>query len=72
METKKLKVQNHLRRYSHITQLEAFNHYKAMRLAAIIFDLKEEGWEIVTEMQNENGSHFAQYVLISEGGGKTA
>tara|TARA_R110002020_G_scaffold93624_12_gene225710 strand:- start:398 stop:529 length:132 start_codon:yes stop_codon:yes gene_type:complete len=43
-----------------------------MRLAAVVFNLKEEGWEIVTRMQNEGGVCFAQYHLVSEGGGKSA
>lgn len=72
METKKRKVQNHLRKYDHITQLEAWDKYRASRLAAIIFNLKKEGWEIVTNMQNEGGVCFAQYSLMSEGGGKSA
>lgn len=72
METKKRKVQNHLRRYSHITQKEAYERYRSMRLAAVVFNLKEEGWEIVTRMQNEGGVCFAQYHLVSEGGGKSA
>lgn len=41
-------VKWHLSNYGHITSLEAIKHYGATRLASIIFNLKEEGYNIQT------------------------
>mgnify|MGYP003151284043 FL=1 len=41
-------VKWHLLNYGHITSLEAINQYGATRLASIIFNLKEEGYNIQT------------------------
>lgn len=50
METQAKQILAHLRRYDHITSMEAIQKYGVTRLAACIFDLKELGHEIVTQM----------------------
>ena len=44
--TKKKKVLEHLLKGLTLSPLEAFKRYKTMRLSAIIFDLKEDGYPI--------------------------
>ena len=72
MKTKKLsqkdKVLRHLKQIGHITPLDAFNDYAIMRLAAIVFDLKDEGHDIKSEFissRNRFGEKisFSKYTL---------
>ena len=44
--------------------LEALNKFGCLRLGARIYDLKNEGHNIITEMVSENGKRFARYSLI--------
>ena len=63
--TKKDKVLNHLETYGTITPLEAMEKYNSMRLSAIIFDLKQEGPSITTDiMRNKKTkSNYAVYSI---------
>ena len=61
-------VIRHLNQYGHITPLDAFKDYGIMRLAAVIFNLKEDGYNIVSEMmtsKNRFGEkvNYAKYTL---------
>ena len=61
----------HLKRYGHITSIEAFTWYGATRLSSIIFKLRGRGWNIetvMTEGKNRFGGacRYAVYNLISE------
>ena len=47
--TQKAMIRQHLLEGKSITQLDALKLYGALRLSAIIFDLREEGMDIVTE-----------------------
>ena len=51
-----------------ITPLDALNKYGCFRLAAVIFDLKQEGWQINTGMVHYVSGHkkYASYTLISK------
>lgn len=44
-----------------ITPLQALNKWGCMRLGARINDLRNEGWEIVTEIIERDGKRFAKY-----------
>ena len=66
LETKKQKVLWHLRTHSSITSWEAIERYGATRLAAIIFDLKAEGWHIYTKRASKDGSAWAKYILLKD------
>jgi hypothetical protein len=47
-----------------ITQLEAIGLYSLFRLAARVHELKQKGWNIITnEKRDANGSVYAEYVL---------
>ena len=47
-----------------ISPLEALNKFGCLRLGARIYDLKNEGHNIITEMVSENGKRFARYSLF--------
>ena len=42
-------ILNHLERYGGLTSAEAFNDYGVTRLAAVIHDLRNMGYDIVTQ-----------------------
>ena len=57
--TKKKKVLEHLLKGLTLSPLEAFKRYKTMRLSAIIFNLKEEGYNIA----NIGSKEYAIYEI---------
>lgn len=65
------KVLEHLREKGSITSWEAIKEYGATRLSAIIFNLKEKGFEINTEMEEftdryGDKSRYGRYYLVGE------
>ena len=46
-----------------VTALEAFKLCNSLRLSSIIFDLRDEGYNITTTMVKRNGKHIAEYSL---------
>ena len=59
-------VAKHLISKKKITSWQAIELYHATRLADIIFTLKAEGWDIVTNMVKDNsGVRYAVYRLMS-------
>jgi hypothetical protein len=67
-KTKMEQVSKHLNEKRHITSWEAINLYGATRLSAIIFNLRDRGWDIKTQSitetdRNGNSVTFAKYVL---------
>tara|TARA_X000001036_G_scaffold427318_1_gene455768 strand:- start:316 stop:573 length:258 start_codon:yes stop_codon:yes gene_type:complete len=61
--TQTLKILRHLKTYGNITSLDAFEHYRATRLSAIIFRLREEGFDIDTKRIQHKEANFGKYVL---------
>ncbi len=66
--TQKQKVLRHLKEIGAITPVQAFFDYSVMRLAAIVFILKDEGYNIKTTIlksENKFGEpvRYAQYKL---------
>ena len=59
-------ILNHLKSGRTITSLEALNLYGCLRLAAIIHTLREEEFQIKTEMIDVNGKTIAEYSLVQE------
>lgn len=49
MKTQKDLVLNYLKKYGKINPITAFSKCGTMRLSAIIFNLKEDGWKIESE-----------------------
>jgi len=61
------KVRQHLESGKSITPLQAFNKYGSLRLAAIIYTLKDKGLKIKTEIVNvgskKKPTNVARYSL---------
>lgn len=58
------KVLRHLEKNRSITPLEAFGVYGIFRLAARIYELRKEGFNVVTTiMRDDNEKPYAKYVL---------
>lgn len=69
-ETKKSKVLAHLQEHGTITSLEAIDLYGATRLSAIIYCLRNEGYNIKTEdmpFVDRFGqyTHYGKYILVA-------
>jgi hypothetical protein len=62
--TQTLKILRHLKTYGNITSLDAFEHYRATRLSAIIFRLREEGFDIDTKRIQHKEANFGKYVML--------
>lgn len=56
-------VLEHLKSGRGITSMEALNSYRCFRLAPRINELKKKGYEIVSEMVEDNGKRYAKYKL---------
>ena len=68
MKTKlsqKQKVLRHLKEIGSITPLEAFNDYAIMRLTSRICELKDEGYDIKSELVSSQ-NRFKEKVLFSK------
>ena len=49
-----------------ITPLEALYQFGSFRLSAIIFELRQEGFNIITHNKTVDGKTFAEYTLQKE------
>lgn len=65
MITQKELILKYLQDGNKITPLEALNKFGCFRLGAVIFTLKQDGWDIETKMVANGRKHFAQYELKS-------
>ena len=64
-------ILEHLKNNKSITSKEAFVLYGATRLSAIIFDLRESGYSIITRMVDGTTRYgdsmkYAEYYLVKE------
>lgn len=67
--TKKKMIEDHSKSGKSLTQWECTMLYRHLRLSAVIYDLRNQGWDIATIMEkntNDDGEH-ARYVLIGVG-----
>lgn len=60
-QTKAIKA--HLESGKSITPIDALNEYGCFRLGARIYDLKDTGMNIITEMVQQGRKRFARYRL---------
>lgn len=70
-KSQKEAVLEYLQNHKSITPLDAIINLGAYRLSAIIFNLKKDGYKIITKLkkvQKANGeyTHVAEYMLESE------
>ena len=64
--SQKQEVLNHLKTGAHITPLEAIGLYGIYRLAARIFELRSEGHNITTDVQQDRrGRPYSRYRLAA-------
>mgnify|MGYP003634516554 CR=1 FL=1 len=61
--TQKQNILKHLQDGNGITPLTALQNYGCFRLAAVVFDLKKEGWKIRTNVGTNGKKKFAIYKL---------
>ena len=61
-KTKTGKVLLHLQKEGSITSWDAIQLYRATRLSAIIFNLKDEGYIIDSVKENGDGQHWTRYI----------
>jgi len=66
MSTQKENIKAHLIGGNKITPIIAMTDFGCMRLAAVIFTLREDGMDIATNNITRNGKTFAQYSLVTE------
>jgi hypothetical protein len=63
-------VLTHLRKRCSISPMEALVSYGIYRLADVVYQLREAGWGIDTEIkQDEAGHKYARYTLIYDDNG---
>lgn len=58
-------IRDHLNEGNSITPLEALTLYGCFRLSARIKNLRDEGWDIVTDTIHSNGKRFASYRMVT-------
>ena len=49
-----------------ITPIEALRKYGTFRLSARVFNLRKQGYNVVTDIVYKNGKHFASYSLLGK------
>lgn len=69
----RLRILKHLRRCGSITSWEAIKEYGITRLSAVIFDLRQMGWNIPDEWEHTTNRYgeptkFKRYYLDKSGG----
>lgn len=57
-------ILEHLQKGYTITPMEALDLFGCFRLGARIWDLKDEGHEIITETEENEGKRYARYKLV--------
>lgn len=61
-KTKTGQVLAHLQGQGSITSWEAIQNYRATRLSAIIFNLRDEGYKIESKNESKDGTHWTRYI----------
>lgn len=59
-------VKKYLIEKGSITSWEAITKFRATRLSAIIYNLRDRGYDIETEMHHQDGTPYAKYILRGE------
>lgn len=63
MESQNLQIRKHLESGKTITPLEALSRYDCLRLGARIYDLRQDGLPVKTEIKRNGRKRFAEYSL---------
>ena len=65
-ESQNKQILEYLKIGNKITSLEALNNFGCFRLSSRIFDLRQRGFNIITEKKKVDGKTFAEYSLEKE------
>lgn len=63
MTSQKKQILSYLRKGYKLTPIEALNLFGCFRLGARIYELKKDGYNILSEMISVNGKRFSKYKL---------
>jgi len=61
-KTQRQIIEARLNRYGYVQNVWAFQNY-ILRLGAIIHDLRQDGWDIITTYENKEGHRNCTYSL---------
>lgn len=64
MNTQVRNIELHLLAGKTITPIEALHQYGIFRLAARVCELRDAGYEILTEMETDGVKQWARYALV--------
>lgn len=59
-------ILEYLKKGNTITSWECIHKFRCTRLSARIYDLREQGHNIMSRNVTENGKRFAEYTLLKE------
>ena len=65
-QTQNQQILEYLKRGNKITALEALYQFGCFRLSARIFNLRQRGFNIITDKKKVDGKTFAEYSLEKE------
>ena len=63
-ESQNKQILDYLEIGNKITPLEALYQFGCFRLSAVIFNLRQEGFNIITHNKTVDGKTFAEYELV--------
>ena len=68
-DSQKMQVLNYMKTHRGITQEEAVEHFKCFRLSARVSELRSDGYNITTYMEDNKGrrGQHARYFIDMEG-----
>lgn len=61
--SKQQRVLNHLLKGKTLTTLSAYRLCKATRLAALIYNIRKKGYDVITTMEGKGREKYARYSL---------
>jgi len=66
-ETQTAQILRHLEERGTITPMDALTDYGCFRLGARIYELRQRGYDIETEMVSSGGKRYARYRIKQKG-----
>jgi hypothetical protein len=59
-------IEKHLKEHKTITSWEAITRYRITRISALIYNLRQRGFDITTENKMNGKKHYGFYTLITD------
>lgn len=66
IESQNVEIRKHMERGFEITPLEALEKFGCMRLASRIYDIKQEGCEVLDRKVERNGKRYKAYRMATD------